>query len=74
MDNLLHDAWVLFVAIGSWMANRLTAKLDNLEKRADKIQHTTVPREEYKSDIGSLHKRINDLDRLVGELKGKTEK
>ena len=32
MEGLLHDAWVLFVGIGSWMVNKLTAKLDGLEK------------------------------------------
>ena len=66
------------------MLNRLTAKIDALEKdkadassvgrnsglihetdrRIDEIQHTTVPRQEYKSDIASLHMRINDLERI----------
>jgi len=66
------------------MLNRLTAKIDALEKdkasssavgrnstlihetdrRIDEIQHTTVPRQEYKSDIASLHTRINDLERI----------
>ena len=32
MEGILHDAWVLFVGIGSWMVNKLTAKLDSLEK------------------------------------------
>ena len=65
------------------MLNRLTAKIDNLEKdkadnssvsknsglihetdkRLDEIQHTTVPRNEYKSDIGALHERVNFLER-----------
>ena len=66
------------------MLNRMTAKIDGLEKdkadssavgrnsglihetdkRIDEIQHTTVPRQEYKSDIASLHIRINDLERI----------
>ena len=65
------------------MLNRLTAKIDGLEKdkadassvgrnsslihetdrRVDEIQHTTVPRNEYKSDIASLHMRINELEK-----------
>ena len=65
------------------MLNRLTAKIDALEKdkadsssvnknsglihetdkRLDEIQHTTVPRNEYKSDIGLLHDRVNYLER-----------
>lgn len=67
------------------MVNRLTAKIDELEKgkasgdelsnirkglseldrRLDAIDHSTqlrlVPRSEYKSDIGLLHQRCNDL-------------
>ena len=69
--------------MGWWMLNRLTAKIDALEKdkadsssvnkntelmhetdkRLDEIQHTTVPRSEYKSDIGLLHDRVNYLER-----------
>ncbi len=65
------------------MLNRMTAKIDGLEKdkadgqavsknsslihetdrRIDEIQHTTVPRQEYKSDIASLHMRINELEK-----------
>ena len=65
------------------MLNRLTSKIDSLEKekadnsavsknselihetdkRLDEIQHTTVPRHEYKSDIGALHERANYLER-----------
>ena len=33
------------------------------DKRLDEIQHTTVPRNEYKSDIGALHERVNFLER-----------
>jgi hypothetical protein len=33
------------------------------DKRIDEIQHTTVPRHEYKSDIAGLHERINFLER-----------
>ena len=85
METILGNLWVLFIAIGSWMVNRLTAKIDELEKgkasgdelsnirkglseldrRLDAIDHSTqlrlVPRPEYKSDIGLLHQRCNDL-------------
>ena len=30
----------------------------------DSIHHSTVPRQEYKADIASLHMRINDLERI----------
>ena len=83
MDKILEGAWALFVAIGWFFINRITAKVDSLEKekadnsavgrhselihetdrRIDELQHTTVPRQEYKSDIGMLHQRANELEK-----------
>lgn len=83
MEKILESAWALFVAIGWFFINRITAKVDALEKdkadssaiglhaklihetdrRIDEIQHTTVPRQEYKADISALHIRANDLER-----------
>ena len=83
MEKILENLWGVFAALGWWMLNRLTAKIDALEKdkadsssvnkntefmhetekRLDEIQHTTVPRSEYKSDIGLLHDRVNYLER-----------
>ena len=83
MEKILESAWALFVAIGWFFINRITAKVDELEKgkadnstvgghaklihetdrRIDEIQHTTVPRQEYKSDIASLHMRANELEK-----------
>ena len=81
METILHNAWSLFVAIGWFFLNRITSKVDTLEKekadnsavhknyqiihdtdkRVDELQHTTVRRPEYKSDIKDLHARINTL-------------
>ncbi len=87
MEGLLHDAWVLFVGIGSWMVNKLTGKLDSLEKdkadagqmhdaikglsnnvheiekKLDSLGLTAIGRSEFKSDITSLHLRINDIEK-----------
>jgi len=83
VEKILENLWGVFAALGWWMLNRLTAKIDALEKdkadsssvnkntelmhetdkRLDEIQHTTVPRSEYKSDIGLLHDRVNYLER-----------
>ena len=83
MEKILENIWGIFVGLGWWMLNRLTAKIDGLEKdkadasavgrnsglihetdrRIDEIQYTTVPRQEYKSDIASLHLRINQLEK-----------
>ena len=83
MEKILENLWGVFVGLGWWMLNRLTTKIDNLEKekadnssvnkntelmhetdkRLDEIQHTTVPRHEYKSDVAGLHERIHFLER-----------
>jgi len=83
MEKILESAWALFVAIGWFFINRITAKVDALEKtkaetssvgrqgelihevdrRIDELQYTTVPRQEYKTDIASLHIRANELER-----------
>ena len=87
MEKILENLWVLFIAIGSWMANRMTSKIDALEKdkadatttreehlsqskliheldrRVDENQHTSIGRAEFKTDVTSLHTRINDLER-----------
>jgi|TARA_R110000787_G_scaffold274699_1_gene382762 hypothetical protein len=83
MEKILESAWALFVAIGWFFINRITAKVDALEKekadgstvgrhaglihevdrRIDELQYTTVPRQEYKSDIGALHMRANELEK-----------
>ena len=83
MDKILESAWALFVAIGWFFINRITSKVDSLEKekadnsdvgkhsqlihetdrRIDELQHTTVPRQEYKADIGALHQRANELEK-----------
>ena len=83
METLLHNAWSLFVAIGWFFLNRVTSKVDALEKekasvssvkhnstliyeadkRIDQLQHTTVPRQEYKYDVASLHLRLNEMEK-----------
>ena len=79
MEKLLENAWSLFVAIGWFFISRLTAKLDDkadsselvdqrsaireLDKRVDELSHTSVGRIEYKSDIGMLHVRANELEK-----------
>tara|TARA_R110000787_G_scaffold70060_1_gene155737 strand:+ start:705 stop:1019 length:315 start_codon:yes stop_codon:yes gene_type:complete len=83
MDKILEGAWALFVGIGWFFINRITTKVDALEKdkadgsavgmnsklihetdrRIDRLENTTVPRQEYKADIGALHQRANELER-----------
>ena len=63
MENLLHDAWVLFTAIVGWMVNRLTQKIDSLDKRLDQLRLSSIDRKEYKQDVSQLHIRCNELEK-----------
>ncbi len=63
METLIHDAWVLFVAMGSWMANRMTHKIDTVDKKLDHLRLSSIDRKEYKSDITQLHIRCNELEK-----------
>ena len=62
MEKILENLWVLFIAIGSWVANRLTGKIDALEK--EKADATTT-RESDKTH-GKL---IHALDRRIDTVK-----
>ena len=63
MENIwLDKLWVLFIAIGGWVANRLTGKIDALEK--DKADANTT-RESERLNA----KLIHELDRRVDTVK-----
>ena len=62
MEKILENLWVLFIAIGSWIANRLTGKIDALEKEKADASST---REEQ----ANHSKLIHELDRRVDTVK-----
>ncbi len=68
MENLIHDAWVLFTAIGGWMAKRLAQQIDSLEKRLDQLRFTAIERGEYKQDVYNLHSRCNELEKTKASV------
>ena len=57
MEKILENLWVLFIAIGSWMVTRLTAKIDNLEK--DKADNSSVSKNS--GLIDETDKRIDEI-------------
>lgn len=60
-QTLLHDAWVLFVGIGGWAVNKLTQKLDHLDKsKADGDQINEAVRQ--------LGNKVNEIERKVDQL------
>ena len=62
MDStLLHDAWVLFTAIGGWIANKLHGKLEALDKnKADSDQINEAVR--------GLHEKVHEIEKKVDTL------
>jgi len=55
--KILEHLWVLFIAVGGWMANKLLEKIQDLDKgkaAADDLDH--------------LRKSLGELDRRVGHI------
>mgnify|MGYP003141503758 CR=1 FL=1 len=82
MDAIFDKLWGIFVGLGWWMLNRLTAKIDALEsnkaesnvvkdldKRVDALSYENVGRKEYKADIGLLHSRINNKQDIIKTIR-----
>jgi|TARA_R100000687_G_C6318984_1_gene104085 hypothetical protein len=57
VEKILENLWVLFIAIGSWMVTRLTAKIDNLEK--DKADNSSVSK-----NSGLIHETDKRIDEI----------
>ena len=62
MEKILENLWVLFIAIGGWVAIRLNGKIDALDK--DKADADTT-RESERLNA----KLIHELDRRVDTVK-----
>ena len=48
---------------GNTSLGRVADHARELDKRIDELAHTALPRKEFKSDIASLHLRLNDMER-----------
>ena len=59
--TLLHDAWLLACSVLGWVANKLSGKLDDLEKKkADSDQINEAVR--------ALGSKLHDIERKVDQL------
>ena len=65
---IFENLWILFIGIGSWMLNRLTAKIDTMDKKIDTLNHTSIGRIEFKQDIAALHTRCNELEKAKQDV------
>ena len=57
MEKILENLWVLFIAIGSWIANRLTSKIDDIEK--NKANNSSLGR--VADHTRALEKKVDEL-------------
>ena len=57
METILENLWVLFIAIGSWLVNRLTSQIDDLEKNKS-TNHS----------LGRVADQARELDKRIDEL------
>ncbi len=89
MEKIFENLWVLGIGVLSWIAQRLTTKIDALEsdkasndslnrqraelqdmdKKIDTLNHTSIGRVEYKSDIGLLHNRLNEKEDKIKTIR-----
>ena len=58
MEKILESAWTLFVAIGWFFINRITAKVDALEK--DKADNSTLGKQA--NLIHEIDRRLDGID------------
>ena len=57
MEKLLENLWVLFIGIGSWVANRLVNRIDDLDK--NKATNSSLGR--VADHTRSLEKKVDEL-------------
>lgn len=57
MEAILEHLWVLFIGIGTWMANRLTGKIDELEKN----KSTNISIDRVDTHIRDIDKRVDEV-------------
>tara|TARA_Y100001951_G_scaffold44207_1_gene35010 strand:- start:1077 stop:1364 length:288 start_codon:yes stop_codon:yes gene_type:complete len=89
VEKIFENLWVLGIGVLSWIAQRLTTKIDALEsdkasndslnrqraelqdmdKKIDTLNHTSIGRVEYKSDIGLLHNRLNEKEDKIKTIR-----
>ena len=58
MEKIFENLWVLAIGILSWVAQRLTAKIDSLE--SNKADNDAL--NQQRSDLKDLDKRVDAID------------
>ena len=58
MEKILENLWVLAIGVLSWIAQRLTAKIDALE--SDKADNDAL--DQQRSELREMDKKIDQLN------------
>ena len=73
MVNILEHLWVLFIGLGSWALNRITGKIDTLEKEKADGQTTRLEHQNIATLVHELDRRVDENQHMSvgrGEHKG----
>lgn len=73
MDAVLDKIWGVFVGLGWWMLQRLTSKIDGLEKDKASGDELNGVRKNVGDDMNGVKQGLRELDRRVDELDHATQ-
>tara|TARA_R110000803_G_scaffold26979_1_gene63293 strand:+ start:4451 stop:4789 length:339 start_codon:yes stop_codon:yes gene_type:complete len=74
MVNLLEHLWVLFIGLGSWALNRITGKIDILEKEKADGQATRMEHQNMATLVHELDRRVDENQHMsVGRGEHKSD-
>ena len=70
MEKILENLWVLAIAVLSWIAQRLTAKIDTLE--SNKASNDDL--NQQRSELQEMDKKIDQLNHTaIGRVEYKSD-
>mgnify|MGYP006106706397 CR=1 FL=1 len=72
--NILEHLWVLFIGLGSWALNRITGKIDTLEKEKADGQATKLEHQNMATLVHELDRRVDENQHMsVGRGEHKSD-
>ena len=73
MDAVLDKIWGVFVGLGWWMLQRLTSKIDGLEKDKASGDELNGVRKNIGEDMTGVKQGLRELDKRVDEIDHATQ-
>ncbi len=72
-SKILEAGWAIFVGLGWWMLNRLTAKIDSLEHGKASSDELNGVRKTLNDEIVLAKQGLRELDRRVDDIDHATQ-